>query len=420
MNLKEMIQQVTGRLAAGSDVKERRRLKKVVIDLQRETDRLTEHDISAWRAACQMAKNYDDPNRQRLYDIYADAELDAHLSGTINQIDNFVKARPFKFVGPGGDTIQDAAKYFDQPWFKDLLDYYLESRYWGHSLVELGDVVTDAAGRKSYSGVSLVPRKHVVPEKGRITKIAGDDWRKGLDYRSQPVSDWLIECGRKDSLGLYEKAAMHTISKKYALAFWDTFAEMFGIPIRIAKTSTRDEDERRKTARMMADMGAKAWAVLDDTTDIQLVESSRGDAFNVYDRRIDRANSELSKLILNQTMTIDEGSSYSQSQTHMSVLKILVESICDGIRDMINCQLLPRMVRHGFDVADLSFEWDDPVDYTPEQQVAFERMVLENYEVPGSYFEDKYGIPAGERKMLPGMPSEDGSLASGGGRPFFD
>ena len=104
----------------------------------------------------------------------------------------------------------------------------------------------------------------------------------------------------------------------------------------------------------------------------------------------------------------------------MSVLKILVESICDGIRDMINCQLLPRMVRHGFDVAGLSFEWDDPVDYTPEQQVAYERMVLENYEVPGSYFEDKYGIPAGERKMLPGMPSEDGSLASGGGRPFFD
>lgn len=97
-------------------------------------------------------------------------------------------------------------------------------------------------------------------------------------------------------------------------------------------------------------------------------------------------------------MTIDDGSSYSQSETHMDVLKNLVESICDGLRDMVNCQLLPRMVKHGFNVKGLRFEWDDPVDYTPEQQVAFETMIVNNYEVPGSYFEDKYGVPAGERR----------------------
>ena len=381
-----------------ADEKDRRRLKKVVIDLQQESKRLVENDISSWRHACQMARNFEDPSRQRLYAIYDDVSLDLHLSGTIEQLNGFVKARSFKFSNEKGDTDEQAQKIFDQEWFKDLLDYYLEARYYGHSLVELGDVITTANGVKSYSDVTLIPREHVVPEKGRVTRIKGDDWRNGMPYREAPYTDWLIECGRKDSLGLFEKAAMQTIPKKYALAFWDTFAEMFGIPIRIAKTSARDETERQKMASMMENMGAKAWGVFDETTDIELVESAKSDAYNVYDKRVDRANSELSKLVLHQTMTIDDGSSLSQSQTHMKVLTNLVESICDGFRDMVNNKLLPRMIKHGFPVTGLSFEWDDPVDYTPEQQKAFEEMILNHYEVPGSYFEDKYGVPTGDPK----------------------
>jgi len=46
-----------------ADPRDRKRLKKVVIDLQRETDRLSEHDLSNWRMACQMARNVEHPNR---------------------------------------------------------------------------------------------------------------------------------------------------------------------------------------------------------------------------------------------------------------------------------------------------------------------------------------------------------------------
>jgi hypothetical protein len=381
-----------------ADPADRKRLKKVVIDLQQESKRLVEHDIADWRTACQMAKSFDNPNRIRLYEIYDDVALDLHLSGTIEQLNGYVKARSFKFVNEKGEEDEEAVKIFDQEWFKDLLDYHLEARYYGHSLIELGNIIVGANNVMAYDGVTLIPREHVVPEKGRIVRIKGEDWKTGLPYREAPVTDWLIESGRKNDLGLFEKAAKETIAKKYALAFWDTFAEMFGIPIRIAKTSTRDEAERSKMAAMMENMGAKAWGVFDDSTDIELVESTKSDAYNVYDKRVERANSELSKLVLNQTMTIDDGSSLSQSQTHLDVLENLVESICDGIRDMVNNKLLPRMIHHGFPVQGLSFEWDEPVDYTPEQQKAFEEMIVNHYEVPGDYFKKKYGVPAGKAK----------------------
>lgn len=389
-----------------ADPRDRKRLKKVVIDLQRETDRLSEHDLSNWRMACQMARNVEHPNRCRLYDVYADVELDGHVTGTIGQVNDYVKARAFKLVKENGETDEDAVKLFDRVWFKDLLDYALEATYWGHSLIELGDVSTDINGRMTYDGVKLIPRKHVVPEKGVVTREPGDDWTNGIPFRESPYTEWLIEVGKPDRLGLFEKAALHTISKKYAGVFWDTFAEMFGIPIRIATTAARDDKARKNIASMMENMGAKAWGVFDDSTDIKLVESNKSDSYNVYDKRIERANSELSKIILHQTMTIDDGSSLSQSQTHQDVLKHLIEAHCDSLRDVINNQLLPRMEKHGFPVKGLSFEWDDTVSYTPEQQIAAERLVVENYEVDGSYFEDKYGIPAGERRSISLVPTE--------------
>ena len=163
-------------------------------------------------------------------------------------------------------------------------------------------------------------------------------------------------------------------------------------------------------------------------TEVQFVESGKGDAFNVYDKRIDRANSELSKLIIGQTMTIEDGSSLSQSETHLEVFENLVESDRDMLRDIVNNQLIPRMVKHGFPVKGLRFEWDDTVDYTPEQQIAYETMIADRYEVDPSYFTDKYGMPVGERiRIAPTLstPNDDEEEPENGKkqknqRSFFD
>ena len=44
-------------------------------------------------------------------------------------------------------------------------------------------------------------------------------------------------------------------------------------------------------------------------------------------------------------------------------------------------------------------DWDEAYDYTPEQQVAYEQLVLNNYEVDPAYFEEKYNMPVGERRQ---------------------
>ena len=116
------------------------------------------------------------------------------------------------------------------------------------------------------------------------------------------------------------------------LAFWDTFGEIFGMPMRIARTTSRDQKEIDRLDKMLREAGTALSMVAGMETEIEFVESGKGDAFNVYDKRIDRANSELSKLIIGQTMTIEDGSSLSQSETHLEVFQNLVESDCDMAR----------------------------------------------------------------------------------------
>ena len=93
-------------LAKSSD---RKRIKKMVIELQRTTDALTRRDIADWRNAWQMAINVDSPNRQRLYDIYRDVDIDLHLSGCVRQRVGFVMAKSFKLVDAKGNENEEYA-----------------------------------------------------------------------------------------------------------------------------------------------------------------------------------------------------------------------------------------------------------------------------------------------------------------------
>lgn len=391
-------------LAKASD---RKKAQSIITSLLQQAQSFTRSEVEGWRKAWKEAMDIDNPNRRKLYQIYRDTDIDLHLTGCVTQRRDMVKARTFRLEDAKGKANEEALILFDATWFKDFIDYVLEANLWGHSLIELGDIVTDAEGRMSYEGVTLIPREHVIPEYGRVIIDPSDDWRSGIDYRHGTFANPLIEVGKAKDLGLYLKATPQAISKKNMLAFWDNFGQLFGMPMRIAKTATRDEKELQKIYQMMEQMGDAFWGVLPEGLEIQLIESTRGDAYHVYDKRIDRANSEMSKLILGQTMTIEDGSSLSQSQIHLEVLNRLVESDCDKLRDTINTKLLPAMVANGFPVKGLRFCWDYSQDYTPEQQIGYETMIADRYEVDPEYFAQKYNIPVkAKRRATPTKEEE--------------
>ena len=365
---------------------------KLTANLQQQTDSLTKKDVADWRAANQVAIDYENPNRCRLYDIYADCILDAHLSGCIAQRKGKVLQKDFRLVNADGKENTEATEMLQASWFLDFLNLCLDSIYWGPTLIQLGDVVRDD-GPMRFDCVELVPRKHVVPEYGRLVRNPGDDWRNGIPYREGDIANWCVEVGRPRDLGLLLKCAPSCISKKNMLAYWDVFGEIFGMPMRIARVNGLDDAERARTEAALRDMGAAQYIVTTDGTEIEIKESSRGDAYNVYDKRVDRCNSELSKVVLNQTMTIDSGSSLSQSEVHLEIFERTTESDATMCAHIINGRLLPLMELHGFPVKGCRFQWNNAAAFSPAENRENLRLVLEYFNVPGEHITETLGIP---------------------------
>ncbi|MCM0301266.1 phage portal protein family protein [Bacteroides fragilis] len=389
---------------------ERKRVTRLAVNLQLQTEALTKKDLRTWRNAWQYAINTEYPNRVPLYDVYGDVEVDMHLTGCVGQRKGYVLNKSFRIVDKAGIENPDLTAVFESPWFKTFMELALESIFWGHSLIQLGDII-EVEGVPAFKEVLLVPRRHVIPEYGVIVTHQQETWQNGYDYRNSDMADWIVEVGGTHDLGLYLKCAQHTIPKKNVFSFWDMFSEIFGIPFRVGKTTSRDPKEQGRIEKMLGSMGAAGWALFPEGTEIEIKESTRGDAYNVFDRRVERANSELSKGTLTQTMTTDNGSSLSQSEVHKEMLMNLIQKDADLLRDIINFQLIPKMIKHGFPLKGFRFDWYEGIDFTPEQQIAYERMLLENYEVDANYFIDKYNVPILKPRQKPAVQLV---------KPFFD
>ena len=143
----------------------REKVKAMLIELAVKTQNLTKKDIGTWRQAWQMAINVENPSRARLYDVYTDVDVDLHLTGAIGQRKGMVLKKAFRLVSKDGKESREATEILEAKWFKDFAGHVLDSRYWGHSLIQFGDITT-VAGKRKFAGVSLVPRKHVMPEFG--------------------------------------------------------------------------------------------------------------------------------------------------------------------------------------------------------------------------------------------------------------
>lgn len=378
--------------AMGSD-----KAKQLIVELKQQTQQLTKKDIQKWRSAHQYAINIENPKRLELYNIYDDAMLDLHLKGAIRNRKLKVMGTPFKIVNKDGLENTDLTRLLKNSWFRKFMSLSMDSLFYGHSLIQFGDIIRE--GELRFKSVSLVPRRHVCPEFGVLLKEPADEPKKGISYTKPPYTNWSIGVGDPFDIGELNAVAKETISKKYVLQFWGQFAEIFGIPIRVAKTGSRDKKDQDKIEAMLEDMGSAPWGLFPEGTSLEIIETTRGDAYKVYDVRVQRANSEMSKAILGQTMTMDDGSSRSQAQVHEHVADDIAEYDSTQMLDINNDQLIPFLNIHGFGFGDNKFAWDDTYEFSPSEMKDIENMLLNNYDIDPQYFTKKYGIAITGKKQ---------------------
>ena len=350
-------------------------------------------EISNWKIGLESWEDVNNPTTVELIRVYNDIALDPHLTAAIETRKSRTLSKDYKVCDEEGEKIDDESDIFNSIWFRDYIKFSLDSRFYGYSLIQFGDRV-----KSGFDYVKLVPREYVYPQKMAVRKSAFSN-QPLIPIKTGKFAPWVQFVGRRgDDLGLFAKAAPMMIYKKTTQAAWAEFSELFGAPFRLGKTDIRNEDLRDNMYYMLENMGRNAYGVFNHDDDLEFIGDKKTDAYEVYDKLIERANSEISKLILGSTMVMDSGSSRSQAEVHERTLEAIDKEDSLFIQEIVNNELIPWLNKnHGFNITGL-WKWDDAEKVSKAEQFERDIKLIQTgkYKIPGDYITETYGTPLEE------------------------
>lgn len=369
----------------------------IVAKIIKEFKDTTRAEIRKWRQALELAGDVNAPRLYLLQDLYDNLKDDGHFISQVELRKAATLCAPFSIIDRRtGEVNEQKTKLFKKEWFYNFMEDVLEAPYYGYTLLEL----TDAAKME----FTLVPRRNIVPVMSMV--LPEINASTGISYATG-FEDTLVHVGKPSDLGIMANICGQLIWKRNAQQSWAEFSERFGFPLITATTNKTSPKDIEKIDDMLSALGEAAQAVLPEGTTIDIKPFSGGDAYQVYDKQIERINTEIGKPITGGTMISDDGSSRSQSEVHERNLDGKIAMADHRIVTFtVNDQLLRIMQVYGWDVDPQTdeFMFDTSIRLTLKEHFEIVRTLLEKgYPIPTKWISKTFNIPI-EGEPVPPVP----------------
>lgn len=106
--------------------------------------------------------------------------------------------------------------------------------------------------------------------------------------------------------GLLRVTALSYLGKHFALKDWLIFAEVFGMPVRIARYAPNaTQEEKRELLEMLHQLGADATGIFSKAVEVEIQQTRLPGETNLYENLCMYFDREISKAWLGQTLTTD-------------------------------------------------------------------------------------------------------------------
>jgi len=344
----------------------------------------TKKDIGVFHRAQMAAESVYYPNRSRLYDLYEDVIMDGHLSGVISKrIDIILNKR--LYFEKNGKHIDALDPLIGSSQFRCIMEAVMQTLLWGVSGIEF-----IPGNQLSFD---LIPRKHIKPELGIIAfEQTGTD---GVAYADMP-NIWIM--GGKKDLGLLLKCAPYAIYKRGNIADWAQYIEMFGMPVRIIKYDSYDEQTKQELKKILDDSGSSLSLMLPKQTDFEMKDGKNTNVDGALQLSfLNAMNAEMSVLVLGNTETTvsSNSSGYAQSKVHDQQQTEITRSDMVYMANMLNTPLFLSILRsYGYPVDGGHFTFTKDIDLQYlKDRLDIDKEVSTLVPVSQDYWYHTYGIP---------------------------
>ena len=186
----------------------------------------------------------------------------------------------------------------------------------------------------------------------------------------------------------------------YGLGWLMQFAQLFGIPMRTAKTDG-SEEALNKAEDMLESIGSSGWAATGPGVDFEIHSAISGSGDSLPQSHLmDVADRACDILMLGQTLTTDNTGTGSRAlgDVHAGIRSEVLQSVSSWVASIVTSQLIPAIVRMNFgSVAseDMPYcEMEIPV--AKDEKAIAERVKIYKeigIAMPKQWLYDELGIP---------------------------
>ncbi len=343
-------------------------------------------DLGAWMSAIKSADAIDWPRRVKLIDMYEDIMLDTHVQSVMEKYKSTILAAPLQFQRKGkvDERIQEI---IESPWFGKMLEDFLMEPWTG-----VGGSLFQFYRDGQWLKYNLTPAKHVDPINRIIRRNQHDT--NGPSWDEFPN---LLYIGNPRQIGKFASIAYWVIVKRNNVGDWIQLAEIFGRPLTDATYDPNDPEARQKLTNDIANRGAMTAFIHPVGTELKLIEAAglAGGA-DVYERLHVTSNSEISKMVLGNTLSTevsDKGTQALGKVQHEDQQDVMARAK-RRLLDILNYELTDVFQNLGFNTKGGKFLFvPKPTKNLSTDILVDQQLVNMGIPLGDDYFYEYYGRP---------------------------
>jgi len=365
--------------------------------LEKQSSNVVRASLREWQEAYEFAKDVNDPDRQELLEIFETIEIDTHVTSVAETIYLGISSMDFVVKNENKEAKEELTELFKTSWFQTWLVLTVESILWGFSGIQYGPVVDD-----KYKFIKSISRYNIRPEQNGVATDQNNN-EANISFEDEPYSTWTTLVyprmfGDQYQLGKYNKVAKWFILKREVTQFWAIFNELFGHPFRVTKTNIKDNVRRQNAINAMEAMTTAAYAVIDLEDEIEFITPSTGAGYKTFEDFIEAADKQISKALIGSTMVVDEGSSRSQSETHLKNTNAFIVGYSRFVENFVNDELIPKMAKVGFPITtNDKFHYEHIEKLTKKEWAEIIAIISSTHDIPKDFITEQTGIPVEEK-----------------------
>ena len=288
-------------------------------------------DDALFKRALSAANNVRSPNFSSLQEIYNQIYTEAEVKSSCERRLNALSSQRFCMVDGDTDVETDI---FERPWFLQLLEHAHYSTYFWYSII----VLERESGR--ITAAKLIDRRNCLWD--------GEDWLIGKDRwdtRPIPISNYpshIVAAALTDHQvrGLLQAVTPVVFRKRRLKRMYDLSVQRFFAPLIHIGTQGRGKELDASLAKQASAIGSSGMLVLPKETEVKTLNTNNTGITSIP-TILDGVSEEVTRLLLGQTLTSQQGGARSQAEVHERVLEGITRDDTRRFVTFFNESVLP-------------------------------------------------------------------------------